>query len=151
MTELKACPFCGGRAIMQDRYIQAICNRKHYWVVCSVCESRIHDRKNMTRAITAWNTRAEPSNPPLTEAQIRERVGLEFRHNPPPSLCAEYEIVCWQGRTCYTVATFRYNEHEPCWYLESVGDRIAELDGNEFMREVNKGFAMLADHELKGD
>lgn len=76
MTELKACPFCGGRAIMQDRYIQAICNRKHYWVVCSVCESRIHDRKNMTRAITAWNTRAEPDNPPLTEAEIRnERDG----------------------------------------------------------------------------
>lgn len=83
----------------------------------------------------------------------QNKYGLEFRHNPPPSFCAEYEIVNWQGTSCYTVAIFRYNKNEPCWYLESVGDRIAGLNCEEFMREVNKGFECVSGKPLteKGD
>lgn len=68
---------------------------------------------------------------------------LEFRHNEPPTMHPENEIVCWEGRCCYTVAIFRYNKKEPCWYLESVGDRLVGLDGAKLMREVEKGFAWL--------
>lgn len=79
---------------------------------------------------------------------------LEFRHNEPPTNHPENEIVCWHedGKTCHTVAVFRYNAHEPCWYLETVGDRIVEFDGKDFMLEVQRGFAYLnaVDAETEG-
>jgi hypothetical protein len=71
------------------------------------------------------------------------KYGLEFRHHEPPTMHPENEIVCWNGKTCYTVAVFRYNAHEPCWYLETVGNRIVGLDSNAFMREVKRGFDYL--------
>lgn len=71
------------------------------------------------------------------------KYGLEFRHHEPPTTHPENEIVCWNGKTCYTVAVFSYNAHEPCWYLETVGNRIVGLDSNAFMREVKRGFDYL--------
>lgn len=74
------------------------------------------------------------------------RYDLEFRHNEPPTVHPENEIVKWNGDYCYTVAIFRYNEREPCWYIESVGDRITELskiDIEIFVQEMRKGFEYL--------
>jgi Lar family restriction alleviation protein len=55
--ELKLCPFCGGIAILKDRYLNGVANTKNYWVVCGKCQARIQDRRSIKRAIEAWNNR----------------------------------------------------------------------------------------------
>lgn len=42
-----------------------------------------------------------------------------------------YEIVKWQGKTCYTVGFYRYNKKEPDWVFESVGTRLNLEDSEE--------------------
>jgi Lar family restriction alleviation protein len=55
--ELKPCPFCGGKSILKNRWLNGCVNRKNYWVVCGKCQARIQDRNSVKRAIDAWNTR----------------------------------------------------------------------------------------------
>lgn len=57
MIDLLPCPFCNGNAILKDKYIQGVANRKHYWIVCGKCQARIQDRRSIKRATDAWNTR----------------------------------------------------------------------------------------------
>jgi hypothetical protein len=38
-----------------------------------------------------------------------------------------YDVIKWHSeekKTCHTIAMFRYNKKEPCWYMESVGTRL---------------------------
>lgn len=59
MTELLACPFCGGKAaviIYQDD------NRDVYAAVCAVhCRGGYHESRD--EAIAAWNRRVSPTIP----------------------------------------------------------------------------------------
>lgn len=67
MSELKPCPFCGGKARMGG-------DMATYWITCGDCGATIRDslefgtdgrfaRRDDVRAavFAAWNTRAEPS------------------------------------------------------------------------------------------
>ena len=62
MTELKPCPFCGGKA--RRRY-----EMPYNWVECSMCRASsilIFDeqeqRDGMKAAVEAWNRRVENEN-----------------------------------------------------------------------------------------
>ena len=54
MSSLNPCK-CGGKAMLKDRYIQGIANRKNYWVVCEKCKKRTRDRNREAKAIKEWN------------------------------------------------------------------------------------------------
>ena len=62
MSELKPCPFCGGEALLRERYIQGIANRKHYRRECRHCKATFADwYRSMKKADEAWNRRAQPA------------------------------------------------------------------------------------------
>ena len=68
MSELKPCPFCGGEAMMRERYIEGIANRKHYRRECRHCKATFADwYRSIKKADEAWNRRAQPDNEPLTD------------------------------------------------------------------------------------
>ena len=54
MTELKPCPFCGGKASL-IRYH----NIKGGYCYCTVCKTRKPNSLTIEEAIEAWNRRAE--------------------------------------------------------------------------------------------
>jgi Lar family restriction alleviation protein len=55
------CPFCGGEALMRERYINGIANRKHYRRECRHCKATFaHWYRSMKKADEAWNRRAQP-------------------------------------------------------------------------------------------
>lgn len=56
-NELKPCPFCGGKAILKEKYIKGVANRKNYWVVCTKCQTRTQDRNRVCKALEEWNRR----------------------------------------------------------------------------------------------
>ena len=62
--ELKPCPFCGGKAIISERYCPGISNN-HYWVECidkhRCCEQH-NEYRTKARAIEAWNRRKTMTN-----------------------------------------------------------------------------------------
>lgn len=49
-TELKPCPFCGGKA--------KICQTSVYWVKCTVCKAVTNWHCRKVEAVAAWNRRA---------------------------------------------------------------------------------------------
>lgn len=70
MTELKPCPFCGGKAKIQD---------KHYphYIYCEECGASVHgklfgytDKIDIQISIEAWNRRARAKE---KEPAARER------------------------------------------------------------------------------
>ena len=59
MNELKPCPFCGGEALMRERYSNGIANTKHYRRECRHCKATFaHWFRSIKRANEAWNRRA---------------------------------------------------------------------------------------------
>ena len=57
---LRECPFCGGKAVMRERFVHGTPNKKHYRLECVECHaSFLNWNKNTSKAITAWNNRAE--------------------------------------------------------------------------------------------
>ncbi len=61
MNELKPCPFCGGEALMRERYINGIANTKHYRRECRHCKATFaHWYRSMKKADEAWNRRVQP-------------------------------------------------------------------------------------------
>ena len=63
MSELKPCPFCGGEALLRERYIQGTANRKHYRRECRYCKATFADwYRSMKKADEAWNRRAQPAD-----------------------------------------------------------------------------------------
>ena len=57
---LLPCPFCGGEALMRERYINGIANRKHYRRECRHCKATFaHWYRSMKKADEAWNRRAD--------------------------------------------------------------------------------------------
>jgi Lar family restriction alleviation protein len=56
---LLPCPFCGGEALMRERYINGIANRKHYRRECRHCKATFaHWFRSIKKANEAWNRRA---------------------------------------------------------------------------------------------
>ena len=52
MTELRKCPFCGGKA---EVWVSDVTDRAI--VYCTVCDAQIRIRPNEQEAIEAWNKR----------------------------------------------------------------------------------------------
>ena len=61
------------------------------------------------------------------------------------------EICQWdpEGTTRWTIASFEYNKHEPCWELSEVGDRLTYEDINpeDFFYLIKLGHMMLENVE----
>lgn len=59
--ELLPCPFCGGRAILRERFVHGVANKKHYRFECVECHAVYKNWfKNINRAVAAWNRRVQP-------------------------------------------------------------------------------------------
>lgn len=61
-NSLLRCPFCGGKAELNERYRKGTANRKMYWISCRKCGiSQPHHNlagyRRISGAITAWNRR----------------------------------------------------------------------------------------------
>ena len=54
MNELKPCPFCGGKAIIEHTHL---CNRKRTQVVCQKCGATNGYCGTESTAIKKWNRR----------------------------------------------------------------------------------------------
>lgn len=77
MSELKPCPICGGKPHM---YSEKRPEQHGFIHLCEIdgevmikIESRLFSTED--QAISAWNRRADPENPPLTLEQLRGMVG----------------------------------------------------------------------------
>ena len=72
MTELKSCPFCGGRATIAD--MPAIS-----WIKCDSCLAAVafgDIERNRKASIAAWNKRAADGQREDTK-KLREMFGYE--------------------------------------------------------------------------
>ena len=69
--ELKPCPFCGGKSIMNG----------YRFIFCSDCRAIIDHLCNQENGITAWNRRAEPEElPEWVKTAIRIEIGGLIEH-----------------------------------------------------------------------
>lgn len=59
MEELKACPFCGGKA-----YLRTVMNKN--FAECETCYADGPQEASREKAANSWNHRAAPENKPLT-------------------------------------------------------------------------------------
>ena len=53
MEELKPCPFCGGKATIEDGYFHK------YAIVCGDCGAEAEQKLILLEIIKAWNTRTD--------------------------------------------------------------------------------------------
>ena len=58
MSELKPCPFCGGEAKYGIYFTSP-------GVKCTKCTAGVYCHPNYESAISAWNRRAQPAEPPV--------------------------------------------------------------------------------------
>jgi Lar family restriction alleviation protein len=78
MNELKPCPFCGGEALMRERYINGIANTKHYRRECRHCKATFaHWFRSIKRANEAWNRRASNDTNVATDADYTRNMKKE--------------------------------------------------------------------------
>ena len=57
---LLPCPFCGGKSLLRDRYINGAANTKHYIRECRHCKATFaHWFRSIKKANEAWNRRAD--------------------------------------------------------------------------------------------
>ena len=103
--KLRSCPFCGGEALLRERYIAGIANRKHYRRECRHCKATFADwYRSIKKADEAWNRRTDllrevTNMVPLTLEQLKQMDG-------EPVWCADGE-----GHSCYCLVNA---ESEDC-------------------------------------
>lgn len=59
MTNLKPCPFCGGKPQMKYNYVA---QKKKQWSVQCICGARFFFTDRKYKAIEAWNRRVGKEN-----------------------------------------------------------------------------------------
>ena len=118
MKQLKLCPFCGGRAtIQQDTRYPRHGKRdtvKAFTPICTNCECLIYKADNVyfaseKKAIAAWNRRAQPENKPLTLDELGQ--------------LREAQIPIWMGRAkeWIFVASVADAPYAQVWYSNAKG------------------------------
>ena len=86
-TELKTCPFCGGKAVM--KHVRQIWEpRESYWAACQSCHMSGKHYRTEAEAIEAWNTRAMHGT--LTAEQVMRIHEVIEKHWH--DLSAEYDM-----------------------------------------------------------
>lgn len=55
MTDLKTCPFCGGKAKLEEYTL--IGNDYRYFIFCTECANRTQIQYNKMDTIACWNKR----------------------------------------------------------------------------------------------
>lgn len=127
MSELKPCPFCGGRAIMKIQ--KHIPNGYDYTPTCQdpSCAGRLTKKwTNETVAIEAWNKRMSGS---AEKSSIVERTAKVEEVEKPNvfkcSGCGQYfHSTAWGSPVTYCSrcgAKLDWNEDIPMEYFESGG------------------------------
>jgi len=103
MTELKSCPFCGGKASVQTIIETRRSPFRWYSVRCDFCRSRTIEALTEEDAIEAWDRRAE-----LEEISGKEGKTSPVWHTGTPTeegwFIVKYECVCegrYKGRIGY--------------------------------------------------
>ena len=116
--KLRSCPFCGGEALLRERYIQGIANRKHYRRECRHCKATFADwYRSIKKADEAWNRRTgllrEVTNMvPLTLEQLREaKDGAPLWMAYEDGAYGEWGLVCY-NRDSFTVVGL-HEHHKP--------------------------------------
>ena len=137
MSDLKPCPFCGGEALLRERYIQGIANRKHYRRECRHCKATFADwYRSMKKADEAWNRRAQPANEPLTIEQLKQMDG-------------EPVWVKHFAQTKFASAWIEVGEYG---LVDAKLQRIVFMKNAPVMFEKYKGdFAIAYDHKQGGE
>ena len=74
--ELKPCPFCGGKAIIDG------CDDTLWIVICKECNASIGYKETKEEAIEAWNLRIEPTFTPDELDTIKRMFLIHFSQKP---------------------------------------------------------------------
>ena len=74
--ELKPCPFCGGKAIIDG------CDDTLWIVICKKCNASIGYKYTKEEAIEEWNWRIEPTFTPDELKEIRLMFDIGVRKLP---------------------------------------------------------------------
>jgi Lar family restriction alleviation protein len=71
--QVKACPFCGGEAVLKQNYWED--SGDSYWVECPDCYVSTDSDCRKETVTSAWNRRTAEPNEPLTLERLREMDG----------------------------------------------------------------------------
>lgn len=121
--KLRSCPFCGGEALLRERYIPGVANRKHYRRECRHCKATFVDwYRSIKKADEAWNRRAQLANEPLTN------TGGSFNNAPtidtmPVVRCKECKH--WYEYSCN-------EEYGSCHFWQANDNENTETESDGF-------------------
>jgi Lar family restriction alleviation protein len=107
MEELKACPFCGGKA-----YLRTVMNRN--FAECEACYADGPQEASREKAADSWNRRAAPGNKALTLSELRqmdENTDVEIVPLKPRLWHAYKEGI---STNCFE--TYRYEDYGKTWF-----------------------------------
>ena len=97
---LLPCPFCGGEALMRERYINGIANTKHYRRECHHCKATFANwYRSMKKADAAWNRRAGKDINVATNADhirgMSDEELARFLGDEPPYFATYKQYIDW--------------------------------------------------------
>lgn len=85
---LKSCPFCGGEAKTDSRYIGygsvGLGSHDEHYIKCVECRAVSDEFRDKKQAIAAWNRRFVPEARVLTIVELRKMNGLPVWVDPIP-------------------------------------------------------------------
>jgi Lar family restriction alleviation protein len=64
---LRACPFCGGKAVVRWRYTTMSGHSASFWVLCASCGGSTAGFDSEEEAVSRWNARREPGQMTIFE------------------------------------------------------------------------------------
>jgi Lar family restriction alleviation protein len=118
MEELKACPFCGGKAEVIRQWKSEEGTGKNIWIRCKNCGVETVRYDTDKEAAAKWNRRAAPENKPLTLEQLRQM----------------------KGQPVYCIGQTRFDVHFDGWKVVAKNNLTADVirftDNTDFPAKV---------------